>query len=447
MPETPDIFQRLAVALALGLVIGMERGWKTRDFEPGERVAGVRTFGVVSFLGGLSALLSLQTGAATLAAALLAVAGMLGVNHWYALRDQDADVGTTTLIAALTTFGLGATAGLGHLAVAGAGAVVIALVLGVKRELHQFVAKLEERELRAGLQVLAISVVLLPILPDADYGPLGAINPYEIWWMVVLIAGLSFLGYIAIRVAGAAHGVMLTGLIGGFASSTVIALNMGRLAKRANDSGGTRHDALLAAGAVAALATMYPRVAVIVIAIAPNLGVMLLWGLVPAALAALATVALRWRRAARISDADSVLPRKPFQLSVALEFAVILTAIMLAVEAARLWLGESGLYALALLAGLFDVDAISLSYAQMAAEGNALPGITVVGIALAVLANMLVKPLLVAGLGAPRMALHMLLPLLGATLAGLGGLALGAVWGAIPLQTTGAALPWTRVLT
>jgi uncharacterized membrane protein (DUF4010 family) len=441
MPETPDIFQRLAVALALGFVIGMERGWKTRELDPGERVAGVRTFALVGFLGGLSALLSLQAGAAMLAAALLAVAGMLGVNHWYALRDQDADVGTTTLIAALSTFGLGATSGFGQIAVAGAGAVVLALVLGVKRELHQFVAKLEERELRAGLQLLAISVVLLPVLPDADFGPLGAFNPYEIWWMVVLIAALSFMGYVAIRVAGTAHGVMLTGLIGGFASSTVIALNMGRLAKRTERTAGDGQEALLAAGAVAALATMYPRVAVIVIAIAPDLGVMLLWGLVPAALAALATVALRWRRAARMSDADSVLPRKPFQLGVALEFAVILTAIMLAVEAARLWLGESGLYALALLAGLFDVDAISLSYAQMAAEGNALAGTVVVGVALAVLANMLVKPVLVAGLGAPRMAVHMLLPLLTAALAGLGGLALGAAWGAIPLEWVAAALP------
>ena len=422
MPETTVIFERLSVALALGLLIGMERGWKTRELEAGERVAGVRTFTVIGFLGGLAALLTVQTSATTLAAALLAVGGMLALNHWYTLSYKGADVGATTLMAALATFGLGAVAGFGQLAVAAAGGVVLTIVLGVKQELHGFLRRLEHRELMAGLQLLAISVVLLPVLPNASYGPLGAINPYEIWWMVVLIAGLSFLGYVAIRIAGTAHGVMLTGLIGGFASSTVIAINMSRLRQ---PDGGSRQDALLAAGAIAALTTMFPRVLVIAAAIAPGMALALAWALVPACLGALASVAWRWRRAAAITDTQSLQPPKPFELSIALEFAVILTVIMVAVEAARIALGDQGLYGLGFLAGLFDVDAIALSFAKMTVDGRALQGVGVVALALGVLANMLAKPLLLTIVGAPGIAKHMLIPLALATGLGVAGLVLG----------------------
>ena len=434
MPETIVIFERLSVALALGLLVGIERGWKGRELAPGERVAGVRTFTVLGFLGALAALLTLETTAVTLAAILLAAAGLLGLNHWDRLTREDADVGATTLVAALTTFALGALAGFGQLAVAGAGSVVLAIVLGVKQELHRFVARLEHRELIAGLQLLAISVVLLPVLPDRAFGPVGGINPYEIWWMVVLIAGLSFLGYVAVRVAGTAHGVMLTGLIGGFASSTVIALNMSRLARREPAAGRER---LLAAGAAAALATMFPRVLVIVAAIAPVTAVPLAAALVPACLAVLAAVAWRWRRAAQVSDTGALLPRKPFELRTALEFALILTVIILAIEGARRGLGDTGLYGMALLAGLFDVDAISLSFAQMTADGRTAADVAVLATALGVLANMLAKPVLLILVGAPRMALHMLVPLALATAAGAAGLAAA---GALP---AGAADLWT----
>lgn len=428
MPETTIMFERLAVALALGLLIGMERGWKTRDFNAGERIAGVRTFTLIGFLGGLSALLTLDTSPITLGAALLATVAMLALNHWATLQ-RTGDLGATTMIAALVTFGLGAMAGFGALAVAGAGAVVLALILGVKQELHSFIARLEHRELMAGLELLAISVVLLPVLPDQGFGPFDAINPYEIWWMVVLIAGLSFLGYVAIRVAGSASGVMLTGLVGGFASSTVIAVNMGRLSQHSMDR---QKDSLLAAGAIAAVATMFPRVAIIVAAIAPNSAAALAWALIPACLASLGTVALRWRRAASATETTVLQPPKPFELTVALQFTVILTGIMLAVEAARAWFGDSGLYVLAGLAGLFDVDAISLSFARMAANGNLAENIVTICIALGVIANLAVKPILVTLIGAPRMALHMLLPMLTALVAGALGLWLGNVLG---LQT------------
>jgi len=424
LPDTTLLFQHLAVALATGLLIGIERGWKTRTLAPGERIAGVRTFAILGLLGGVAAVVGQATGPATLAAALLATAGVLGLNQWASLRRGE-DLGSTTLVAALLTLGLGALAGVGLLAVAAAGAVATTLVLGIKPELHGFVARLEKAELLAGIQLLAISVLLLPVLPDRGYGPFDAINPYAIWWMVVLIAGLSFLGYIAVRLAGPRLGVMMTGLVGGFASSTVICMNMARLSRQGADRSA---DRVLAAAGVAAVATMYPRLLVITAVIAPEPAGLLAWGLLAAALGALAGTALLWRGAARhTGDAESLRPRHPFELSVALEFAIILTVVSLAAQALKAWAGEAGVYALAGAAGLVDVDAIALSFAGAASRGELALPVAAVAIGLAAIANTAVKPALAAALGAPRMALLMLGPLLSGLAAGVLGLWAGGV--------------------
>jgi len=251
-------------------------------------------------------------------------------------------------------------------------------------------------------------VVLLPVLPDQGYGPFEALNPYRIWWMVVLIAGLSFLGYVTIKVAGPQHGVILTGLMGGLASSTVTAINLARLSKSSEE---TAAPPLLAAGAVAAVATMYPRVLVIVAVVVPDLVPRLAWPLGLATVAALATVGWRWRQPAEIRDPDSLQPRNPFELSMALKFAALLTAVMLAARALQAWVGDAGLYALSVVSGLSDVDAIVLSLGTMWGDGEIAQTVATLGIVLAALANTAVKPALIAAVGAPRMALHTLLPL------------------------------------
>lgn len=423
MPETTVLFERLAVALALGLLIGVERGWKTRDLEPGRRVAGVRTFAVIGLLGGLSAVLTLLTSPVTLAAAMVGMGALLGLNHWYALS-QGEDIGSTTIVAALATYALGALAGFGELAVAAAAAVVLTGVLGVKQQLHGLLRRVEAKEMSAVIELLAISVVLLPVLPDQGYGPFQALNPYQIWWMVVLIAGLSFLGYVTIKVIGAQRGVILTGLMGGLASSTVTAINLARLSK---ESGETAARPLLAAGAVAAVATMYPRVLVIVAVVVPDLVTRLLWPLGLATAVALASVAWRWRQSTRIQNPERLQPRNPFELSMALQFAVLLTAVMLAARALRAWAGDAGLYALSFVSGLSDVDAIVLSLSSMGGDGEVAATVATLGIVLAVLANTAVKPALIAAVGAPRMALHTILPLGAAAGAAVAGVFL-PVW-------------------
>ena len=359
-----EMLQRLGVALALGLMIGVERGWSTRTREEGKRVAGVRTFGLMGLLGGLWALVGMWAGEVVLAVAFAALAALLFVAHAQMLK-RSADIGATTMVAALVTFGLGALAGYGEIEVAAAGAVIVALLLGVKPELHGLVARIEHRELLAVLELLLMSVVLLPVLPDRGYGPWEALNPYRIWWMVVLIAGISFAGYVAIRVAGLRFGIVLTGLFGGLASSTATAISLARLGKDKPAMHG-----LLGAGVVVAAATMFPRMLLVAAIIAPEFALRLAWPLGLAALAAYGIGFWQWRAWTGAHSPTDVAPRNPFELSLAIQFGLLLAVVIVLSYALQDWFGDAGLVALAAISGLADVDAVTLSYGARVGDGS-----------------------------------------------------------------------------
>ena len=212
-------FKLLGIALAIGLLIGLERGWRGRDLGEGMRVAGLRTHGMIGLLGGLSGILAQQVDAFLMGFVFLGLTSVLLLAYSKSL-DKFQDFSITGVIASLITFTLGALTVFGHITLASASAVVITALLGFKPLLHGWLKKLEQEELNATLKLLLISVVILPILPDQGYGPWDAFNPYHIWLMVVLIAGISYLGYFAIRIVGNQHGPVLTGALGGLVSST-----------------------------------------------------------------------------------------------------------------------------------------------------------------------------------------------------------------------------------
>ncbi len=408
MEGDPAALVRLAVALAAGLLIGIERGWRAREAREGTRVAGVRTFGLVGLLGGLWGELAGRLDPLFLAAGFLAFAAVAVAGHLAAVR-LDRDVGITTVVAALVTFALGALAARGELVVAAAGAVVTALLLSLKPALHAWLRRLAPVELRAALQLALISIVVLPVLPDRGYGPWQALNPYVLWWMVVLIAALSFAGYAAMRIVGPGRGVLLTGLLGGLASSTAVALGLGRLAR---DLGAPR---LLAAGIVVASATMFPRMLVEVAAVNP--------GLVPAAapplgiMTALAFLAA-WVLARRSGGPAPGVPLgNPLRLGQALQFGLLLAAVTLAAHAFEAWLGDEGVYALAAVAGLGDVDAVTLALARMADEGLE-ASVAVRGMVLAAVVNTAVKAGLAAAAGGRTLGFHVAVALAPTVLAG-----------------------------
>jgi uncharacterized membrane protein (DUF4010 family) len=413
MNDEQQAFYNLGVALALGLLIGVERGWKAREQAEGQRVAGVRTYGLIGLLGGATALLTQHLGALLMGLMFVAVTGALTAVYVANLTHDEEDVGITSLVAGLLTFVFGALAGHGEVAIAGAAAVITTLLLGYKPLLHHWVGALEGKELRAGLKLLLISVVLLPVLPNRGFGPWQALNPYEIWWMVVLIAAISFVGYFAIKLGGARNGTVFTGLFGGLASSTALTLHFSRMSR-----GNTTLAPMLATGILLACGTMFPRMFLL----AGILNVQLLRPLlVPTVIMALLVYApglFYWWSSRHGKSGETARLSNPLEIKTAVSFGVLLAAVMLLGRALQAWLGEAGVLLLATASGVADVDAITLSLARMSQDELAIR-VAATGIVIAGAVNSLVKGGMATVIGGRQVGLRVGLPLMASAIAGL----------------------------
>ena len=413
MSEAQLVFYHLGVALAIGLLVGVERGWHERKAGEGERIAGVRTYGLIGLLGGVLAVLAEHVGALVLGLAFIGLAGALAAVYVINQQRGQQDVGITSLVAGLLTFVLGSLAAMGEVAIAAAAGVVTALLLSYKPTLHRWVGGLEAGELQAGIQLLLISVVLLPILPNEGYGPWQALNPYAIWWMVVLIALISFAGYFAIKIGGARRGTVFTGLFGGLASSTAVTLHFSRMCRRKSVPA-----PMLATGILLACGTMFPRMLLVATILHPALFSLLV---VPAAVMALLSYApaLAYWRASSHMVTESFSPqRNPLELKTAVGFGLLLALVMVLGKALQYWFGEGGVLALAAASGVADVDAITLSLARMSQDDLVLP-VAVTGIVIAAAVNSLVKGGMATFIGGRRIGLRVGLPLLAAAAGGL----------------------------
>jgi len=402
----------LAVALAIGLMVGIERGWKRREEQEGQRTAGFRTFGLLGMLGGLAGLIGIDGGLVPVALMFVGVAGLLSVMYALDARRRD-DLGATTEVAALTTFVLAVMAGLGHLAIASAAAVVMVVLLGAKSLLHDWLAKLSRPELVAAAKLLVISVVLLPLLPNQGYGPWQSLNPYVIWWMVVLVAGNSFVGYFGVRLIGARAGIAFTAIFGGLASSTAVTLHLSRLAARSK-----ANHRLLAGGILLACGMMFPRLLLVAVVINSALWSSLLWPVIVMSILVLGPALWLVGRPDGKVEADELLPTNPLELTSALAFGALLAAIMLLGKALTEWFGDAGVYGLAAASGVADVDAINLSLAGMSREDLALP-VAAVGILIAAGVNSLVKAGITIFIGQRGTSVPVAVVLTVAVLAGL----------------------------
>ena len=226
-----ELFERLAAALAIGLLVGIERGWAEREEGEGERAAGLRTFALAGLLGGVwGALAAGDAGLIALALAFLVFSVVVAAFRYRELV-RERSYGVTTVVAAMLVFALGALAVLGDMVVAAAAGVATAGLLALKAALHEWVKRLTWPELRAGLALLAMTLILLPILPDQPMGPWKAVNPHDVWVMTIAIAVVSFGGYVAVKVAGEHRGLLLSAVAGSLVSSTAVTLDMARLAK------------------------------------------------------------------------------------------------------------------------------------------------------------------------------------------------------------------------
>jgi uncharacterized membrane protein (DUF4010 family) len=374
----------LLVALALGMLIGLQRGWHERDTPAGGRIAGIRTFGLLALSGALAGMLTTPLGSGIAIAMGLAVTLLLGLAHWLD-SNNDHDYGITTIVAGVVTYLTGLLTMLGDLSLAVAVAVITTIVLHFKQTLHQAMGHLSDSEMRGILQLALISVVLLPVLPNQSYGPWGALNPYEIWLMVVLIAGISLAAYFAMRLTGPNKGVLITSVLGGLASSTALTLSLARMNAR------VPMPHLLSCGILLASAIMYPRILLEVAVINPALLPTLLPPMLAMTLGCVLGAFLLWRKSESSAAINTgKLATQPFQLIPALKFGVLLVGILLIAHGIQEHMGEQGLWLVSIVAGLTDVDAITLTLARMAQDSIG-TDTAVTGITLAAITNTLVK--------------------------------------------------------
>ncbi len=377
----------IVLSLAIGLLIGAEREWSQRQEKTERVMAGIRTFGLLGLLGGLSALLNDVLGDYAWAVMSLLVALLVAAGY-IAQSRMTQDWGMTTEVAMLITFVLGILASAGQPMIAAGLGVLVAALLSLKKLLHSQVHRLTPKEVSGALQLLFISVVMLPLLPNHTMGPLEVFNPYVTWWMVVMIAGLGFVAYVAIRVAGPRSGILLTSALGGIVSSTAMTLTLSRLAPKID-----RPDTL-AAGLLLTAGLMFPRVLIVCTVLAEELFSQLVFALSLATLIYLvAAIWLSFRSAGHPSGNGSNLGtqlQNPFELGSALKFTAMLVGIMFAVELARRYLGNTGVYALAVISGAADVDAITLSLSRLVGTELSID-IATKSILLAALSNSLVK--------------------------------------------------------
>ena len=419
-----ELFRNFALALLIGALVGIEREMRQAEEGP-QGVGGLRTFTLFAIVGAVSAWLSEQLHTPWIfIAALLAVSSGIFAGYFIHAQAKPGEAGMTTELAGIAVMLLGGTAMLGHGGLAVALAIAVSVVLAYKQPLHGLVAKIGRADLLAGLRLLVATFIVLPLLPDEPIDPWDALNPYKLWLLVILIAGLSLAGYVATRWLGSGRGTALTGLTGGLVSSTAVTLSF---ARRSGEEGAAADASLLACGILLAWTVMFVRVLVEVAVVnAALLRPLLLPFLVMGAAALLlaAFFYLRRMRAARQKgDAagESEVPlTNPFSLTSAAKFAAFFAVVLLVVALVQRYFPGQGLLVVAAVAGLTDVDAITLSMADYARGGNA--GTAVGAIVIASLSNTVVKTGMVAALGGAD--LRRLVLLSGAVIVAAGALVL-----------------------
>src|SRR6516162_6962141 len=362
-----ELISRFGLALGIGLLFGLERGWRMRGEPPGGRTAGIRTFAISGILGGVIGASARTVGGVGAGFVLgLGIAAFSAGLAVFCLEENRAqkDYSATTWVAAILTFALGAFAIIGDMRAAAGLAVASSLILALREPLHGWVEKLTWPELRSALVLLAMTFIALPIIPNAPIGPFGGVNLREVWVIAIVLAGASFVGYVAVKYFGASHGVLLAGAAGGLASSTAVTITNARRA--ASQEGSPR---LLAAGVAMASGVMFLRVCAIVLVLKPNLLVLIAPPLLAATAAAVlnALIAAYWRRSEG-PEAQAFKFRNPFAFWTVVGFALFLGAVIVVGRVVGEWLGGIGAIVGAAIVGLVDVDAITVSVARLAPE-------------------------------------------------------------------------------
>ncbi len=388
-----ELFKALIVSGSLGALVGLERQWDEQVRDPEARVpAGARTFCLMALLGTLCAHFSQQLHPLTFAAGLLTLSVWMAA-YIYSQRKDKPGSGLTTAASAAMVYLVGGLAYSKEWKISVMITVMVLILLAGKSAIHEFSKKFTKDDVRMALQFLAVSGVILPLVPDKTFGPYDAFNPRSIWLMVVIVSGLGFAGYVAVRALGQSLGIMLTGLAGGLASSTATTLSMSRLSR---DQPHLAQDCALAI--VLACTVMLWRINALVLVVSPPLAINLIPDMAAMSLPGLIYAAWYFFRPHQQS-ANPGSYRNPLSLKVAIQFAAIYALVVFAVKAASVHFGQAGILVASFISGLTDLDAIALSLSNLFKTGDVAIAFAGACIVLAAVANSVVKLALAWGVG------------------------------------------------
>ena len=389
-----EFIQAFLLSLGIGLLMGLER-----ERNPASR-AGLRTFALVSLLGTVCALLAVRTESPWLIAAGLVTAGAMMIAAYH--RQPDAsDPGTTSVVALLLAFCYGAMIWYGYRTLAVMLAILSTILLYFKAELQTVSKQLTRRDITSVLQFCVLSLVILPILPNRNFGPYDTLNPYQVWWMVVLISGVSLAGYAALRIIGQRHGAPILGLLGGLASSTATTLVYSRHTRNLPSLIHLSLVVILTANLIVLV-----RLAGVATIVQPGILPTLLPVLGTGLLAGIAFVTYAWRKLDGSNELPELDLRNPTELGTALTFGAVYAIVLLLSAALSEHAGSLGLYAVAIVSGLTDVDAITLSSLRLFGQGKLAATEATTAILLAMLANLTFKLGIVVSVAGRALALR-----------------------------------------
>ncbi len=399
--DNPHPVIQFLVSVGLGLIIGLQRQWADAP------LGGIRTFSLTALLGTVCGLLSREFGVWVVAAGFVGIIATLTVGNLARKGEGDeeagGDTGMSTEVGLLLTFGVGLMVHIGPVWMAAAVAGGIAVILQAKPELHRLAEKFSAQEIKAIMQFVLITLVILPLVPNETYGPFAVVNPHEVWLMVVLIVGISLTGYIIYKFFGEQAGILLGGILGGIISSTATTVSYARRSREQPYL--NSNNAILI---TIAWSTLYLRVMVEVAIAAPGFND--IWLPVGILLVLSAVIALWMWRHRSIQKAQLPEQGNPSEFKTAFVFAALYSVVVFAVAFAKETYGNAGLMVVAVISGITDVDAITLSTSRLVHAGKLTGDEAWRVIVLAILANVFFKGIIAGVLGGRPLFRSVLFP-------------------------------------
>lgn len=391
-----DIALQFLVAAALGGLIGLERGAQgSRQRKKKKKrmpvIGGIRTFSILSMLGALSMYLSQQSSPGIFLMTFFFVVALTSIEYYLSFRNYKA-LGITTELSLIISFLIGALV-LVNRPFAIIFAIFFAYLLSQKRYLENITDNISSQELYSTIKFAIVAFAVLPLLPDQAYDPWNILNPYNIWFIVVLISSLSFIGYVLTKVIGHRYGLLLLGFVGGLFSSTAVTITMGHYSKKMSDPSAPALSVLIASTMmfIRALFVVYILNADLALSILMPLGFMIVTSFVISSTVFFQRFYKKFRADGRYEHEEAVTLESPFTLKPAFKFCFFFIFVLFLVEFTRRTIGDAGTYATSIISGIADVDAISVSLAKLAAQGDLIKHVATQGITFAVMTNTIVK--------------------------------------------------------